>query len=156
MQGETYNLTTVQRHFSALQHPAQAAFSTLIAKPSTMKLLPDAIQGPSITGYGPGWVSVNGEKFTRPLLIHSATGVRPWDCDGFDDLGESHFARLLEFQPELVLFGSGERIRFARPQWLQALYAQRIGVETMDTQAACRTYNFLVGEGRQVVAALLL
>jgi uncharacterized protein len=56
----------------------------------------------------------------------------------------------------LVIFGSGERIRFAQPQWLGALYAKRIGVETMDTQAACRTFNFLAGEGRRVVAALLL
>jgi uncharacterized protein len=58
--------------------------------------------------------------------------------------------------PELVIFGSGERIRFPKPQWLQTLYARRVGVETMDTHAACRTYNFLAGEGRRVVAALLL
>jgi len=63
---------------------------------------------------------------------------------------------LARLQPELVVFGSGLRLRFPRPQWLEGLYAQRIGVETMDTQAACRTFNFLVGEGRQVVAALLM
>jgi len=59
-------------------------------------------------------------------------------------------------QPELILFGSGERIRFPHPTCLQNLYARRIGVETMDTQAACRTFNFLAGEGRRVIAALLL
>ena len=55
-----------------------------------------------------------------------------------------------------MLFGSGPRIQFPPPQWLAALFGRRIGVETMDTQAACRTYNFLAGEGRKVVAALLV
>ena len=56
----------------------------------------------------------------------------------------------------LVLFGSGRRLRFPRPEWLRPLIERRIGVETMDTAAACRTYNVLGGEGRLVVAALLL
>jgi len=54
------------------------------------------------------------------------------------------------------LFGSGSRLRFAPPAWLQPLMARRIGVETMDTQAACRTFNILSGEGRNVIAALIL
>jgi uncharacterized protein len=58
--------------------------------------------------------------------------------------------------PELVIFGSGSRIRFPQPVWLKPLMAQRIGTETMDTQAACRTYNILAQEGRHVVVALLL
>jgi uncharacterized protein len=121
-----------------------------------MKLQPDAINGPSITGYGAGWVAVNGEKFTSSLII-SAMGARlDWNCSQFEDLQATHFDQLIELSPELVLFGSGQHLRFAKPQWLTALYARRIGVETMDTQAACRTYNFLAGEGRKVVAALLL
>jgi uncharacterized protein len=55
-----------------------------------------------------------------------------------------------------VIFGSGARLRFAPPAWLRALIERRIGVETMDTAAACRTYNVLVSEGRAVVAALLV
>jgi len=121
-----------------------------------MKLQPDSIRGPSISGYGPGWVAVNGEKFTSSIIV-SAMGERlDWSCAQFDDLQAAHFEQLAAMGPELVLFGSGERIRFPQPQWLQTLYARRIGVETMDTQAACRTYNFLAGEGRKVVAALLL
>jgi uncharacterized protein len=121
-----------------------------------MKLQPDAVNGPSINGYGSGWVAVNGEKFTSSLII-SAMGPRlDWSCSQFEDLQATHFDQLLELNPELVLFGSGQHLRFAKPQWLAALYARRIGVETMDTQAACRTYNFLAGEGRKVVAALLL
>ena len=121
-----------------------------------MKLQPDAVQGPSISGYGPGWVAVNGEKFTSSLIISSMGMRMDWNCSSFDALQASHFEQLAALNPELVLFGSGERIRFPQPQWLQALYAQRIGLETMDTQAACRTYNFLAGEGRKVLAALLL
>jgi uncharacterized protein len=121
-----------------------------------MKLHADAVQGPSITGYGPGWVAVNGEPFTSSILVHSVNGRMDWNCSRFEDLQASHFEQLATLETELVLFGSGERIRFPQPQWLAALYARRIGVETMDTQAACRTYNFLAGEGRKVVAALLL
>jgi uncharacterized protein len=121
-----------------------------------MKLLPDAIQGPSVTSYGPGWVAVNGEVFNSSLIISSTAGRFVWDCANFDDLQASHFEQLASMDAELILFGSGERLRFPQPQWLESLYARRIGVETMDTQAACRTYNFLTGEGRRVVAALLL
>jgi uncharacterized protein len=121
-----------------------------------MKFQPDAISGPSITGYGPGWVAVNGEQLTSSVVLPS-NGVRfGWECVRYEDLTQRHFDRLAELDCELVVFGSGERIRFPNPAWLQSLYARRIGVETMDTQAACRTYNFLAAEGRKVVAALLL
>jgi uncharacterized protein len=121
-----------------------------------MKFQPDAISGPSISGYGPGWVEVNGERFTKHLIVSSMGTKLAWDCEGYDSLQPTHFEQLLALGPELVIFGSGERIRFPQPQWLTALYARRVGLETMDTQAACRTFNFLAGEGRKVVAALLL
>ena len=121
-----------------------------------MKLQPDAIQGPTITGYGPGWVAVNGEQVTFSLVLPSNGRRFAWGCKTFEDLTQLHFDQLATLDCELVVFGSGERIRFPDPAWLQALYARRIGVETMDTQAACRTYNFLAAEGRKVVAALLL
>jgi uncharacterized protein len=120
-----------------------------------MKLVPDALQGYSITGYGPGWLAVNGEKSHSSVII-STKGYTTWNCNSFDNLQAQHFEQLIELKPELILFGSGDRIRFPQPQWLESLYAHRIGVETMDTQAACRTYNFLSAEGRKVVAALLL
>ena len=121
-----------------------------------MKFQPDTMQAQSITGYGPGWVAVNGEKHTSSVLVSAAGEPQHWNCARFEDLTAMHFSQLLELGPELVIFGSGERIQFPKPQWLEALFARRIGLETMDTQAACRTYNFLAGEGRQVVAALLL
>ncbi len=121
-----------------------------------MKLLPDPTQASSVTGYGPDWVAINGEKFTSSLVISTLAAPFLWECAEFDDLQSSHFERLAELDTELVIFGSGARIRFVQPALMQALYARGIGVETMDTQAACRTYNFLAGEGRRVVAALLL
>ena len=121
-----------------------------------MKLLPDPTESSSVTGYGPGWVAVNGEKFTSSVVLSTLAAPFLWECAQFDDLQDSHFETLIALNAELVIFGSGERIRFPKPALLQALYARRIGVETMDTQAACRTYNFLAAEGRKVVAALLL
>lgn len=121
-----------------------------------MKLLPDPTQSSSVTGYGPDWVAINGEKYTASLVISTLAAPYFWECARFEDLQPSHFERLAAMDTELVIFGSGARIRFAQPALMQSLYTRGIGVETMDTQAACRTYNFLAGEGRRVVAALLL
>jgi len=121
-----------------------------------MKLQADRMQGPTITGYGEGWVAVNGEASYHSMLISSAGHRLDWPVIDFESLQAADFASLLDWDIELVLFGSGPRVRFPKPEWLAGLYAKRIGVETMDTQAACRTFNFLAGEGRKVAAALLV
>lgn len=121
-----------------------------------MKLQPDKFDGLAITGYGPGWVGVNGEKITTSIIIGSRGQRLAWPCSGFDSLSPAHFSQLAEMEAELVIFGSGSRLRFPQPAWLRPLIDKRIGLETMDTQAACRTYNILAGEGRNVLAALLL
>jgi uncharacterized protein len=121
-----------------------------------MKLQPDSIQGPVINAYGEGWVEINGIKVVSSVVLSARGPQFAWNVENFDDLNASHFEQLAPLEAEMVLFGSGKRIRFPQPQWLQALHALRIGVETMDTQAACRTYNFLASEGRHVVVALLL
>ena len=121
-----------------------------------MKFQPDRFATQSITAYGPGWLAVDGEK-TNTSIVLSSRGQRfDWQCSRFEDLGSAHFAQLAELGAEVVIFGSGQRLRFAPPQWLAPLMRQRIGVESMDTQAACRTYNILASEGRNVVAALIL
>ena len=121
-----------------------------------MKLQPDKSDAQSISGYGPGWVGVNGEKITHSVIIGSDGERIAWPAARFEDLGPEHFAQLAQLQAEVVIFGSGSRIRFPKAVWLQPLMARRIGVETMDTAAACRTYNILAQEGRSVAAALLL
>lgn len=121
-----------------------------------MKLQPDRFDTQAITGHGPGWVAVNGEQVRHSLVV-SARGDRlDWQAAQFDALTAAHFEQLLALRPELVVFGSGERLRFPSPALLRALVGQNIGVETMDTPAACRTYNILAAEGRRVVAALLV
>lgn len=125
-----------------------------------MKLQPDRLDVQSILGYGPGWVGLgrNGvaEKIERSIVIGSRGEKFDWDCTRFEDLTENHFFLLAETKPELVIFGSGTRLRFAPVAFMRALMKSRIGIETMDTLAACRTYNVLAGEGRQVIAALLI
>ena len=121
-----------------------------------MKLHADKADLYAITAYGEGWVTINGQRHSQSLVLSSTDGVLPWNCGRFDELTPAHFDTLLTNRPELVVFGSGSRLRFARPALLQSLMAQRVGVETMDTAAACRTYNILAGEGRRVTAALLI
>ncbi|MFP5466434.1 MAG: Mth938-like domain-containing protein [Gammaproteobacteria bacterium] len=124
-----------------------------------MKLHADRPDQYSITAYGEGWIAVNGQRHSGPLLISADSGVRAWSCQGFNQMAEEHFRELLEPgvpPPELVLFGSGPRLRFVHPSLLRPLISQRIGVETMDTVAACRTFNILAAEGRRVTAALLV
>ena len=121
-----------------------------------VKLQPDKSDALAITGYGPGWVGVDGEKITHSVILTSSGERIAWDARSFDDLDAQHFAKLAETDAEVVIFGSGSRIRFPKPAWLKPLMARRIGVETMDTAAACRTYNILAQEGRSVAVALLL
>jgi uncharacterized protein len=121
-----------------------------------MKLQPDKYDVQTISAYGPGWIAVNGEKLTVSTVLGSKGLRRDWQAARFEDLTPVHFSQLVESGAELVLFGSGTRLRFPPPAWLAGLMSMRIGLETMDTPAACRTYNILAGEGRNVVVALLL
>ncbi len=121
-----------------------------------MKLQPDKSDAQTISAYGPGWVGVAGEKITRSVIISSRGDRIEWPADCFEDLARSHFEQLARVRAEVVIFGSGARIRFPQAAWLEPLMAKRIGIETMDTAAACRTYNILAQEGREVAVALLL
>jgi uncharacterized protein len=121
-----------------------------------MKLQPDKSDAQTLTAHGPGWVAVNHERIESSVVVGSRGERFLWNCSRFEELGAVQFAQLAEMGAELVIFGSGGRIRFPQPAWLQPLMARRTGVETMDTAAACRTYNILAGEGRHVVAALLI
>ena len=121
-----------------------------------MKFQQDRFDAPSITAYGQGWLRVDQETVEHSLVISSQGGHQPWNCQRFEDLTPAHFVQLAEIDAEVVIFGSGQRLRFPPPAWLKPLIAKRIGLETMDTLAACRTYNILAGEGRRVAAALLL
>ena len=121
-----------------------------------MKIQPDSSNAQSISGYGSGWVSIGQEKITTSLVIGSRGERFEWLCEKFEDLGEEHFLLLSSMNTELVIFGSGERLRFPKAAWLKPLVDKQIGLESMDTQAACRIYNILASEGRHVALALIL
>ena len=109
----------------------------------------------SFTGYGAGYVMINHQRHERSLVVLRQRLVTDWQPAGFDALQPEHFAALAELEPEIVLLGTGETLRFPRPELTRALIEARIGLEVMDIRAACRTYNFLAAEERKVAAALL-
>ena len=120
-----------------------------------MKLQPDQSDAQTISGYGPGWVGVGQEKITHNVVLGSRGERLAW-AGSYEELAPEHFEQIAALKVEVVIFGSGPRIRFPKPAWIASLAARRIGVETMDTAAACRTYNILAQEGREVAVALLL
>ncbi|MGL6071211.1 Mth938-like domain-containing protein [Craterilacuibacter sp.] len=120
-----------------------------------MKLHQAQLTGHNLfTGYGEGFVEINKARHQGALIITADT-IQPWQGASFAALSAEHFAELLPFEPEVVLFGSGHKQRFPHPRLYATLSAQYIGVEVMDTQAACRTYNILLSEGRRVLLAVV-
>jgi uncharacterized protein len=110
----------------------------------------------TVTGYGAGYIEINQVRHSGSLLVLPDAPVIAWPVSSFEHLSPELFAMLADSAPEVVIFGSGERLRFPHPRLTAALTARRIGVETMDFKAACRTYNILMAEGRKVAAALLI
>ena len=122
-----------------------------------MKFQPDRPEGVNVVSrHAPGCVWVNAQAFEHSVVVPWKGAAHEWPVGGLDALAAEHFDSLLALDPELVIFGSGTRLRFAPPALLARLFERRIGVETMDTAAACRTFNVLASEGRRVVAALLV
>ena len=114
--------------------------------------------GPSglntFSGYGDGFVMINGQRHESNLIVLPERLIA-WQAAGFDTLAEADFEVFLAMDLEVLLLGTGPRQRFPHPRLTQALARKRVGVEIMDLQAACRTYNILMAEERRVAAALL-
>jgi len=122
-----------------------------------VKFQPDQLAGTNVvTRQGAGAIWVGNTRFSHSVLVPWQGQVLPWAPSQPGQLTEADFQALLPLKPELVIFGSGPKLQFVSPALMQSLINQRIGVETMDTAAACRTFNVLVAEGRCAVAALLL
>ncbi len=98
---------------------------------------------------------MNGVEYTRSVIVPWEGNVLAWEVSTLEALRIEHFEPLIAMQPQVVIFGSGARLRFPPSSVLAGLMKARIGFETMDNAAACRTYNVLLAEGRGVVAALL-
>jgi uncharacterized protein len=107
------------------------------------------------TGYGARYVAVNNVRYERSVVV-SPQSVGDWQVGSFDDLTGADFGFIAALGAEIVIFGTGRTQRFPHPELARALAATGVGVEVMDTKAACRTYNILAAEGRRVVAAILV
>jgi uncharacterized protein len=108
-----------------------------------------------VRAYAPGSVTINDKAYSRSLIVTPQT-LTDWPPASFADLLAAHFEMLAELRPEVVILGTGVKLRFPPPSLTRALVEANIGLEVMDTGAACRTYNILMGDGRRVVAALLM
>lgn len=121
-----------------------------------MKLHADALTSfNTVTAYGPGFVEINQVRHHGSLIVAPDQPVEPWRVARFESLRAEDFDPLLALHPDVVLIGTGTRQRFPHPRLTRRLTDVRIGVEVMDTAAACRTYNILMSEGRRVVAVFL-
>lgn len=108
-----------------------------------------------ISGYGPEGIRIGARRYVRGILLMPNRILEDWGPDSPDALDSSHFQPLLELAPETVLLGTGRTQSFPPPAAYAILLERRIGLEAMDTGAACRTYNILMSEGRRVAAALM-
>jgi uncharacterized protein len=110
----------------------------------------------TVSAIGQRSIDINGVPYLASLVVAPEGAVQAWPVSSSAELTEAHFEALAQGQPELVVLGTGSKQRFVHPRLVAALAAKRIGLETMDTPAACRTYNILMSEGRKVIGAFIL
>lgn len=110
----------------------------------------------TVTGYDDSGVEINAVRYAHSLVVMPEVAPAAWPVASFDALTKEDFAQIEAAEPDVVILGTGARQRFIHPKLVAGLAARRVGVETMDNQAACRTYNILMAEGRKVALALIL
>ncbi|WP_085315791.1 Mth938-like domain-containing protein [Derxia lacustris] len=122
-----------------------------------MKLHTDAPNSlNTVTAYGDGFIEINARRHETAVLVTPTAPVEDWPAANFEALAAEQFEAVLAHSPEVVILGTGAKQRFIHPRLIAQLIARRIGVECMDTKAACRTYNILMAEGRSVAGVFLL
>jgi uncharacterized protein len=109
-----------------------------------------------ITAYSAEYIEINKVRHMSNLIVMADKLILDWQATDFVSLSEADFAQIIELKPEVVLLGTGEKHQFLHPKIAQKLTEKNIPLECMTTAAACRTYNFLMSEGRNVAAALLI
>jgi uncharacterized protein len=110
----------------------------------------------TVTGYDDTGIEINAIRFTYSLIVLPESAPVAWPVASFDALTAEHFDQIDATVPDVVILGTGQRQRFVHPKLTAKLTNRRIGVESMDNQAACRTYNILMAEGRKVALALII
>lgn len=110
----------------------------------------------TVTGYDSGSVEINAINYTKSLLVLPESAPVDWPVANFAALNEQHFELIAALKPDVVILGTGNRQRFIHPALTTSLTRHQIGVECMDSKAACRTYNILMTEGRKVALAVII
>lgn len=110
----------------------------------------------TVTGYDDTGVDINARRFSHSLLVLPEVAPVDWPVESFDALSVAHIDQIDATTPDVVILGTGMKQRFIHPKLTSSLTSRRIGVECMDNQAACRTYNILMAEGRKVALALII
>jgi uncharacterized protein len=121
-----------------------------------MKIERETGTGQRIRSYAPGKVRVNDTVYTASVVLTPEDVLPDWPPRLFADLASEHFDAIAARRPEVVILGTGSKLKFPSPAVLAPLTRAGVGVEVMDTAAACRTYNILASDGRKVIAALLM
>jgi len=109
-----------------------------------------------IKAYGPGEITINDGVYSRSLIVTSDRIIDDWEPQSLDELRPDHLAVLTDLELEIVVLGTGATLHFPSPDITAPLIETAIGLEVMDTAAACRTYDILLSENRRVAAALLM
>lgn len=110
----------------------------------------------TVTAYDEFGVELNAKRFAHSLIVLPESAPMPWAIEHFEQLTEQHFEQIAATMPDVVILGTGKQQRFVHPRLIAVLTARHKGVECMDNQAACRTYNILMAEGRKVALALIM
>ncbi len=116
----------------------------------------DSSDGVLIHGYEEGAILIGGNRYRNSLLLMPRQIIQEWPVGSAVELEPVHFEPVLALEPELIVLGTGVSQVFPRPETYAAIMGAGIGIEIMDTGAACRTYNILMSEGRLVAAALII
>lgn len=109
----------------------------------------------TVTAYDDGGVEINGVRFAHSLIVLPEAAPMEWPPTSFDMLAAQHFEQIDAMHPEVVILGTGKKQRFVHPRLTASLTRRQVGVECMDSRAACRTYNILMAEDRKVALALI-
>jgi uncharacterized protein len=110
----------------------------------------------SIESYQHGVITINNYQYKTSLIISPTKLITNWPPVRFSDLATQHIYQITSLQPEIIILGTGSRLHFPAPELIEDIFKQDIGFEVMDTGAACRCYNLLVSEARNVAAGLLM
>ena len=110
----------------------------------------------NITRYGEGFVEIKGKLVNTSVIINSEEFIADWQPQSFDELTAEHCHLLVESKPDVIILGTGKTQQFPERDILKLFAQHQIGLEVMDTSAACRTFNILLSEDRNVVAGLFM